>query len=130
LERGFSVPLSADSSDIEFYTLSREAQLGYAEQCAGGGKSRGDDGGDESTPDIGQDGLAIADDIDHGANHVVGLGPGCSECGDRVLGDLVDLGANIVRSDEVSGRREWTLPGEKDPLPGVGDRDMVVARVA
>ena len=43
-------------------------------------------------------------------------------------GDLVDLGANIVRSDEVSARREWTLPGEKDPFPGVGDSDMVVAR--
>ena len=53
----------------------------------------GDDGGSESTPDIGRDTLAIADDIDHAANHVVRLGPGCGECGEGVLGDLVDLGA-------------------------------------
>jgi hypothetical protein len=113
----FSLPRPAYGSDLKFHTLSREAKLCHTEQRASGCERRSDDRGSESSPDIGQESLAIADDIDHGANHIVRPGPGRSKCGEGVLGDLVDMGANIVDPTRSPLAASGHCPARKIHLP-------------
>jgi hypothetical protein len=64
----FSLTRCAYRSDTQVLHAVAGSQAGHAKARVRGGERRGNGRGSESTSDVGQRSLAIADDVDHGAS--------------------------------------------------------------